>query len=472
MESNLLFMGADVSKGYSDFLILNSKNKPVEDSYQLDDNAQGHEVLTEKLKELTAKGYSVICGVENTGGYERNWVKCLKNLSKRHKNIEIYKLNPKAVKHQIQSLLRRTITDGVSAEGIAMYMNNNYAVFKENWDKSTRQSNDLTEDKMLYGMIQSLLKQQTMKKNQLEKIVYQVFPELLVYTKNSTPQWVYTLLEKYPSASAVKRAKIKGLTAIRNITEQKAIVLKEQAIKSVSTPAGAIVELMVRQHCKDISTLNMEIKSLKKVLVQSYQSKEVSKEDLEILNSVSGISDWSAVGFLIEIGDYSRFETTSQLAAFFGVNPSYKQSGDGKYANKMSKQGSPRMRALLFIIANNLKNHDEYFRALYAKYIATGKKHRSVMGILMHKALRVLFGMLKTRTKYDSGIDRKNQERNTSDTEVAIAEISIRARRHQELSFDAPISRSNSNKRKAMLEPQASMEDEITRSSEHSLQQT
>ena len=417
---------------------------------------------------MSTQGYQVICGAENTGGYENNWVSGIKKLSRKDKNIEVYRLNPKAVKHQIHSLLRSTINDRVSAEGIAMYMNNNYNTFKQNWEMSMAQSEELSADKMLHGMIQSLIKQKTMKMNQLEKAIYQTFPEMLTYIKDKAPQWVYKLLEKYPSSEAVKRAKIKGLTAIRYINEQRAIELKEKARQSIAAFSGDVIELIVSQQCKDINAIKLEINILKKTLIDSYKSNPKTNEDLELLTSVAGIAEWSAVSFLIELGDYNRFESTSQLAAFFGVNPSHKQSGDGIYKVKMSKQGAARMRANLYIIAGNLVLYTEYFSSLYTKHKAKGKKHRVVMGILMHKALRVLWGMLKTRTKFDADVDRENQARNTSDTEIPLAAISIKARRHQELSTDAPISRSNAKKRKAILEPQASIADENTRSSEHS----
>ena len=167
MESNRLFMGIDVSKGYADFVILTSKRALFEKGFQLDDNLEGHKILEEIIDELTAQGYSVICGVENTGGYERNWIQLLRKLSKSNKKTEAYKLNPKAVKHQIQSLLRRTIDDTVSADGIAMYMANNYEIFKQNWANSTNQSKAQTNGQQVVGMICGLTKQQTMKKNQL-----------------------------------------------------------------------------------------------------------------------------------------------------------------------------------------------------------------------------------------------------------------------------------------------------------------
>ena len=72
MENKQLFIGIDVSKGYSDFVILTSQKARHEKGFQLDDTLVGHEVLHQKITSLAEEGYQVICGVENTGGYERN----------------------------------------------------------------------------------------------------------------------------------------------------------------------------------------------------------------------------------------------------------------------------------------------------------------------------------------------------------------------------------------------------------------
>lgn len=466
MKQEEIFVGIDVSKGYADIILLTSEKELFERSFQLDDTKEGHKILKAKLEETASKANRVICGVENTGGYECNWVTAIKSLSNKNKKIEVYKLNPKAVKHQISSLMRRTIDDSVSAEAIGIYMANNYQLVKRNWERSIKQTREITESKLLHKMIQGLIKQRTMKLNQLEKLLYQTFPEMLEYSRNSQPKWVLKLLEKYPSAEAVKRAKIKGLTSIKGISESKAKDIKQKAINSVASFSGKITEIIISQHCKDIIELDKEIDKLKKVLVDLYKD----NKDIKILRSAKGIGDWTATAFLIDLGDYLRFNSTDQLAAFYGVHPSFKQSGDGKFKVKMSKQGSASMRATLYLIAHNLYMHNQYFKSLYAKYAAKGKKHNAIMGILMHKALRVLWGMLKSRTEFNCKVDIENQEKNKQNKEAPI--LSIKSRRLQELTMEAPVSRSNIKKRRAMIESQSTTRDENTRSSIHSSVQT
>ena len=467
MGKQKLFFGIDVSKGYADFCLLTSSKVPLDSNFQLDDNKYGHQILIDKLQHFIKQGYDVVCGLENTGGYERNWLLVIKSLVIKLKSIEVYKLNPKAVKYQIQSLMRRTIDDGVSAEGIAIYMINNYELVKQNWTNSTNQKQSTTEGQLLHSMIQGLIKQKTMKMNQLEKLLYQTFPEVLKFMKNSTPMWVYKLIKKYPSARAVRQAQVESLVKIKGISLTKATELKSLSSQSVASLQGRIAEIIVSQHSMDIMNLEEEIDKLKGLLVEIYKDDPT----IALLTTVKGIGEWTAIAFAIELGDYSRFENTDQLAAFYGVNPSFKQSGDGKFKVKMSKQGNPRMRAILYLIAHNVFMHNEYFKALYAKYRAKGKKHSAVMGILMHKILRIMWGMLKTQKPFDHKVDEQNQIKSISDIEPSNT-ISNKSRRYQDISLEAPISRSNSKKRKAIIEPQSLINNEHTRSSEYSPLQT
>lgn len=112
-----IYVGIDVSKGYADFIFLDQNKMIYETNFQSDDNHTGHDLLQKKLAMLSNQGFKVVCGLESTGGYEQNWVRCVKHLTENELSVELYKLNARGVKHQLESELRRTITDGVSAEG-------------------------------------------------------------------------------------------------------------------------------------------------------------------------------------------------------------------------------------------------------------------------------------------------------------------------------------------------------------------
>ncbi len=49
------YLGIDVSKGYADFIMLDSLKQPVEESFQLDDTFEGHSRLYQYLSRFLAE---------------------------------------------------------------------------------------------------------------------------------------------------------------------------------------------------------------------------------------------------------------------------------------------------------------------------------------------------------------------------------------------------------------------------------
>ncbi len=70
----------------------------------------------------------------------------------------------------------------------------------------------------------------------------------------------------------------------------------------------------------------------------------------------------------------------------------------------------------------------------------------AALGVVMHKILRIVYGMLKNNTAFDPEIDRINRERSETKKEKTI-KIS-KARRYQSYDIQAPVSRRQGNIRK------------------------
>ncbi len=70
------YLGIDVSKGYADFMIINSKKHLAVQGFQLDDTFDGHRSLYNFLGRFLDEhpDSTLFAGMENTGGYENNWL--------------------------------------------------------------------------------------------------------------------------------------------------------------------------------------------------------------------------------------------------------------------------------------------------------------------------------------------------------------------------------------------------------------
>ena len=73
------YLGADVSKGYSDFILVDKHKQAMEDNFQLDDTAVGHAQLYDQLHHFLGQHpkAEILAAVESTGGYENNWYNAL-----------------------------------------------------------------------------------------------------------------------------------------------------------------------------------------------------------------------------------------------------------------------------------------------------------------------------------------------------------------------------------------------------------
>ena len=68
---------------------------------------------------------------------------------------------------------------------------------------------------------------------------------------------------------------------------------------------------------------------------------------VEALQAMRGIDLITAVSFLAEIGDLSRFESPRQLMAFLGLTPSERSTGENVKRGAITKAGNARARRLL-----------------------------------------------------------------------------------------------------------------------------
>ena len=68
---------------------------------------------------------------------------------------------------------------------------------------------------------------------------------------------------------------------------------------------------------------------------------------VEALQAMRGLNLITAVSFLAEIGDLSRFESPRQLMAFLGLTPSERSTGETVRRGPITKAGNTRARRLL-----------------------------------------------------------------------------------------------------------------------------
>ena len=338
------------------------------------------------------------------------------------------------MRRHAQALGARTTTDATSAFFIATFLlTHPEKVYYE-------QQDTLAPLRAQWSFIEQLTKQRTALLCQLESVLYRAHPELVPVLCGDTPAWLLKLLVRYPTAERLARARKKTLLEIPYVTPERAERLQEGARRSVASARGAASEHLVREMARQVLQLSKLIKKQKKVLSEELDV----PEEVEILKSFGHVGTYSAVGLLLQIGSIERFASAKEMASFFGVHPVFKQSGDGTSGVRMSKQGSRRMRSLLFMIVLGAVQDHPTIAPLYRRLTQErGMAKMAALGVCMHKTLRLFYGMLKHRQDFDAQIERRHRRRSRRGGDRGSGSQTKRRyqrRRYQRHDASAPIS--------------------------------
>jgi transposase len=124
-------------------------------------------------------------------------------------------------------------------------------------------------------------------------------------------------------------------------------------------------------------------------------------EVVKLLKSIPGFGDLSALLFLAEIGDCSRFHNAGQVSSYFGMVPSENSSADKRHLGSITKEGSGLMRwALVQCAWAAIKCDTEFVRRFNAIRKRQGKQVAIVA--IARLLAEVAFHVARDRVPFDA----------------------------------------------------------------------
>jgi len=126
-------------------------------------------------------------------------------------------------------------------------------------------------------------------------------------------------------------------------------------------------------------------------------------EKLRLLESIPGIGLKTAAVMLVCM-DGREFETHGALSSFFGLVPYVKESGTSvKAKGKIVKAGKAYLRKILLMCAWTASRFNKPCRLLYERLLARGKPKGQAEVAVMHRLVKIAFGVLKSGESYRGG---------------------------------------------------------------------
>lgn len=460
----IIDIGIDVSKGYSDIVVV--ADKKIQGSLvRYNDTPYGRNCLVELIEKMLTHGITgVRIGVESTGGLERNWVRYLqkwcKNRSDHTTSVLITIVDPRAVKSLANSLPERCKTDQSSAYAIARYLDIRSETLTS-WEENDHQRSLFRALMNEQNHIASLV-------NQIKSLLIQTHPSLVYLTQNGgITQWMSILLQRYPTTKILQQASVEELTEIPRVTRKRAIEVHEAAQKECSAlvvpAAAAHMSMLINNYIRSSQALKEQWRMFGKHYAD--------RADYKRLRTIPGIGEKTACAILSELPELHLFTNARATVAFAGVDPTFEQSGDGLKQTGISHRGPARLRQTLYTAALSGMIHNPTIAAFYRRLRAAGKCHGQALTACMRKLLCIAYACVVNEQDYQSDYEKKRlqvkEDTNKVDNRHASEPI---GRKHVDVEPDvtAPVSVKEKRRRKRIdIAQKRAKEASVTREKSH-----
>lgn len=148
-----------------------------------------------------------------------------------------------------------------------------------------------------------------------------------------------------------------------------------------------------------IKTLDEEINKLKKDIDDHIDKYPNLRKNNNLMKSIVGVGDVIARE-MTYIFAAKCFKNAKEVAAYLGLIPKIRESGKQKGKVALSKAGSSRIRAKLYMAAVSASTYNEDIKAQKRRLLAKGKTKMQALGAAMRKLVQICFGVVKNETEY------------------------------------------------------------------------
>ena len=388
-----LFVGIDVSKDKFDACGIGERGEKVF-VVSLQMNKQGFEDLLLRLPKKNT--VPLLFGMESTASYHITLFSYL-----TAKGYQVAIINPLLIANFAKLSLRKTKTDKKDAFTIAQFL-----MLQREAIVQHKASLRFTELRDLSRRREKLVNQMTAVKNNIKRILSVIFPELEHITGVFTKATL-RLLTEYPSAHAIREAGHDAIAEIfinqsrGNRPRASVKTLIDAAASSVGVVSSA-KELALKQEASLLMHIQEQIKETAGLLMNLLHQR--MKHDMELLCSIKGIRENTALNFLIEMGgNVEMYENDMKLIAASGFDPSTYESGKYAGKSKISKRGNRHIRRVIWLMATRVIISNNLFRGYFYKRRSGGLPYKKAVLATAHKLIRVIFVMLSRKTYFVEG---------------------------------------------------------------------
>lgn len=254
------------------------------------------------------------------------------------------------------------------------------------------------------------IKRRTALLNQMQHLVFVLFPEFLNAIKNVHSKSALYLLEHYPTPQDILALGSESLAVVLRkvsrgkVTRERARQLFEAAQGSVGITEGRESILVEVNHL--IAAIKHEDYLIAGVEHQmDYYVKHIPYSYSML--SIKGMGIVTVAGLIGEVGDFGAFTTIAEIMKLAGLDLYEVSSGNHRGRHHISKRGRALMRKLLYFAALSVVRNQGIMHEDYQKMLARGMPKIKALVAISRKLLRLVFALVRNRTTYVAHYNQK-----------------------------------------------------------------
>ena len=387
----MFIVGVDIAKRSHEATVIDDAGNRIKKPFNFKNDSSGFHVLLSVLESISSNPNDFIVGMESTSHY---WLALYSGLRKKGYTVHVF--NPIQSNALREMYIRQVKNDDRDCFVIAE------VIRFGRYSEGGMPPSDIYELREMCRARFFMVDAAADLKRKVIALLDQVFPEYETLFTDIFGLTSTELLCNCATPEEILEIEIEKLCEIISVPSRKRFGMKKaEEIKALAENSFGIVQefdamgSLIKQYVEHIRFSEQQIAELDERIAALYSTFDT------YLNTVPGVGPVLGATILSEIGDISRFPSAAKLAAFAGIDPTVKQSGEfSGTRNHMSKRGSPYLRRALWQASTIAVHYDPVMKEFMAKKRAEGKPYMNAIGHVTKKLTNIIYAVLRDNKPY------------------------------------------------------------------------
>jgi len=247
------------------------------------------------------------------------------------------------------------------------------------------------------------IREQTALLNQLQQLVFLIFPEFMSVFKDMKGKTARGILRNYTTPQrigAIDRDKLgdemrkQSMGRFRRKDAEHLISLAQNTVGIKEGLAG--ITLDVHHILMQLEAEARFIGEIETEMAETLERIPFSKR----LLSIKGLGIVSIAGIIGEVGDFSKFKTQSEIMKLAGLDLYEISSGKRKGQRRISKRGRSLLRKILYYAAIQMIRKNGIMHRYYTRLTSTGMLRIMALVAVARKLLRIIYAIVRDNRDY------------------------------------------------------------------------